>query len=62
MDAEAFLARLYADEAFRAEFVASPSTVALREGLDDAAAKSFAGMDFEGLALAAESYRRKRVV
>jgi hypothetical protein len=60
MDAETFLARLYADDAFRAAFVASPLAVARREGLPEEDAQAFAHMDFDGLALAAGSYERKR--
>ncbi|MBK8321998.1 MAG: hypothetical protein IPL06_04510 [Betaproteobacteria bacterium] len=60
MDAESFLARLYADEAFREAFTAAPLEVARREGLDEREAGEFARMDLPGLALAAESYARKR--
>jgi hypothetical protein len=60
VDAETFLARLYADAAFRAAFVASPFAVARRKGLGEEDAQAFARMDFDGLALAAGSYERKR--
>ncbi len=60
MDAEAFLARLYADESFRAAFTAAPLEVARREGLPEDEALAFSRLDFTGLALAAESYARKR--
>lgn len=60
MDAESFLARLYADDAFREAFVAAPLDVARRSGLGESDALAFARMDLDGLALAAGSYARKR--
>ena len=60
MDAESFLAKLYADDGFRAAFVTAPLEVARRAGLGEDDALAFARMDLEGLALAAGSYARKR--
>ena len=57
---EAFLARLYADEALRAAFLADPVGVARRAGVDEENAHRLEHIDREGLELAAESYSRKR--
>lgn len=57
---QAFLARLYVDDALRARFLADPSAEARRAGLDDAETAALAAIDREGLALAARSYAAKR--
>jgi hypothetical protein len=60
VDAESFLARLYADDAFREAFTAAPLDTARRAGLDESDAIAFARMDLAGLVLAAGSYAKKR--
>jgi hypothetical protein len=57
---EILLARLYTDERFRCEFLAAPRALCLRCGLDEAEAASVAAMDPADIALAAQSYERKR--
>jgi hypothetical protein len=57
---EAFVARLYSDAALRQDFIARPEAVALAAGLDAPTALRLAGTDFEGLALAADSFAHKR--
>jgi hypothetical protein len=57
---EAFLARIYVDEASRRRFLADPTGEALRFGLSPAEARQLAAIDCEGLEMAAESYERKR--
>ncbi|HEX6096482.1 MAG TPA: hypothetical protein VF432_09180 [Thermoanaerobaculia bacterium] len=60
MTLEAFLARLYVDDAFRARFLADPAGEATRAGFDAATAERLANIDRVGLQLAAESFARKR--
>jgi hypothetical protein len=57
---EAFLARLYVDADLRARFVADPRAEAMRFGLDEKTAAALARIDRDGLALAADSFARKR--
>jgi len=57
---EAFLARLYTDAALRARFLTAPGAVARDAGLDPAQVQAMEAIDRVGLALAAESYARKR--
>jgi hypothetical protein len=57
---EAFLARIYVDADARERFLADPRGEALRAGLTPVEADSIARIDREGLALAVESYARKR--
>lgn len=57
---EAFVARLYTDAALRLDFIARPEAVALAAGLDAATAARLAGIDVEGLTLAADSFAHKR--
>ena len=57
---EAFLARLYVDDAFRAAFLADPGAAAKNGGLTAAEAAALEAIDREGLALAAESFAHKR--
>lgn len=60
MTREAFLARLYTDDELRARFLADPRGTALGEGLPPEDADAAAALDREGLAVAADSFRRKR--
>lgn len=57
---EAFLARLYTDDALRRAFLRSPERVARDSGLDEAGVRAVAAIDREGLAMAASSYEKKR--
>lgn len=57
---ERFLARLYTDAALLARFLANPRAVCADAGLDDGETEALARIDRDGLALAAESYARKR--
>ena len=57
---EALLARLYTDAGLRREFVDDPAGVAHREGLDERQAQRLCAIDRVGLAMAAESFSRKR--
>ena len=57
---ETFLARLYTDTALREAFSAHPESVARAAGLDELTAKRLAGIDLQGLALAADSFAHKR--
>ena len=57
---EAFLAQLLVDADLRARFALAPATEAARAGLDDAAAGELAGLDLDGLELAAASFTHKR--
>lgn len=57
---EAFLARLYTDEALRRDFCARPAEVARQAGLDAATVDRMLAIDLDGLRLAADSYARKR--
>jgi len=57
---EAFLARLYADEATLAEFLRRPAEIARAAGLSDAEVMTLEGADHVGLVMAARSFRAKR--
>lgn len=56
---EAFLARLYADEAFRERFLAAPEAVAAAFGLSPEERAALATLDLTGLELAARVFARK---
>ncbi|MCS7079181.1 MAG: Os1348 family NHLP clan protein [Chloracidobacterium sp.] len=56
---EAFLARLYADEAFRERFLAAPEAVAATFGLTPEERAALATLDLTGLELAARIFARK---
>jgi hypothetical protein len=58
---EEFLARLYTDEPDLAAFLRSPAETAHAAGLDHAEVSALAGADHIGLAMAAASFRAKRV-
>lgn len=55
-----FLARLYVDEDLRRRFLADPRAESRRERLPDHESDALAGIDRDGLALAAASFARKR--
>jgi hypothetical protein len=57
---EAFLARLYADEAFLERFLASPQEAATEAALDEREKEAAINIDRVGLIMAARSYRAKR--
>jgi hypothetical protein len=57
---EAFLARLYTDEALRAAFLGCPEAVARGAGLAEREAAALAMIDRDGLVIAARSFRAKR--
>ena len=57
---EAVLARLYTDAGFRKQSLNAPLTAALAEGLSQTEAEALAGIDREGLELAAASFAKKR--
>ncbi len=57
---EAFLARIYVDEAARRRFLTDPRGEARAAGLDDAETAALERIDREGLALAARSFAWKR--
>jgi hypothetical protein len=57
---EAFLAKLYTDDQFRAQFLTSPRTVASRVGLSAGECEALEKIDRLGLELASASYKRKR--
>jgi hypothetical protein len=57
---EAFLARLYTEEAALAAFLANPEAAAAAAGLDAAEIAALAAIDRDGLAMAARSFRAKR--
>jgi hypothetical protein len=57
---EAFLARLYVDEALRARFARDPGGEARRFGLADEEARALAAVDLDDLARAAASFAHKR--
>ena len=57
---EAFLARLYVDPAARARFLVDRRGEALRAGLSPSEAEAVARVDADALALAADSFERKR--
>lgn len=60
MSLEAFLARLYVDDALRAAFLADPTRVLGEMHLDPALSAELLAIDRVGLELAAESFARKR--
>ena len=55
-----FLARLYTDAELRARFLARPYEEARAAGFDEERARELAKIDAEELALAAESFAKKR--
>jgi hypothetical protein len=57
---EAFLARLYTDDALRSAFLAEPGPVMQAAGLDAATQAALQAIDCDGLVLAARSYASKR--
>jgi hypothetical protein len=57
---EAYLARIYTDDAERALFLADPRGRAAAARLSPAEAEALAAIDRDGLALAADSFERKR--
>jgi len=57
---EAFLARLYSDDAFLGRFLASPYEAMAEAALDDREGSAAAQIDRTGLLLASCSYRAKR--
>ena len=57
---EAFLARLYTDEASLAAFIRAPADTARDAGLDDADVSAMVAADHIGLVMAAAGYRAKR--
>jgi hypothetical protein len=57
---EAFLARVYVDPEFRAEFLAGPRSAARRAGLGEAECDALAAIDCEGLEMAVASFASKR--
>jgi hypothetical protein len=57
---EAFLARLYTDDALRARFLAAPLAEARLAGFAPDEAQQIARIDSVGLQLAAASFTRKR--
>jgi hypothetical protein len=59
-DLEAFMARLYVDEAARARFVRDPEHEARSFGLTDVEARALQSLDLDQLALAAHSFTHKR--
>jgi hypothetical protein len=56
---EAFLARLYADEAFREQFLAAPENTARAFGLSPEEGAALAAIDLTGLELAARVFAKK---
>lgn len=57
---EAFLARLYTDEAAREDFLAAPEDAARQAGLAAESVRALARIDRDGLRLAAASLAHKR--
>jgi uncharacterized protein len=57
---EAFLARLYTDEAALADFLAAPAASAGAAGLDAEEIAALSAIDRDGLVMAARSFRAKR--
>jgi len=57
---EEILARLYCDDAFRAQFLRDPSAVLATIALSAAECTALRDIDRVGLQLAAESYAAKR--
>jgi len=60
VELEALLARIYVDDAIRAEFLKAPERFALRNGLSIGDAHALACIDRVGLAMAARSFAHKR--
>jgi hypothetical protein len=54
------MARIYVDEALRANFLAAPTEFAARHSLSSADAEALVFLDRTGLAMAARSFARKR--
>ncbi len=59
---ETYLARIYTDREERARFLADPRAHAASMGLSPAECDALAAIDRDGLALAAESFERKREI
>ena len=57
---EAFLARLYTDEALLAAFLKSPDATARAAGLDGETVAALRSVEPDGLVMAARSFRAKR--
>jgi hypothetical protein len=57
---EAFLARLYTEDAMLAGFLADPSPILARSGLSETERAVLREIDRSGLVLAARSFRAKR--
>jgi hypothetical protein len=57
---EAFLARLYVDRSFRAQFLEDAEGAARRAGFSASECVALARIDRPGLLLAAESFEHKR--
>ena len=57
---EAFLARLYTDEALRSRFLDDPEALARAEGMAEQEASALAAIDRTGLQMAATSFTHKR--
>ena len=57
---EAFLARLYSDQALLAVFLRQPEAVAREAGLTDSDVAALIAIDRDGLVMAAHSCRIKR--
>ena len=58
---EAFLARLYTDEAFRNGFLENPEETGRSFGLNEVEIAELECLDLTGLELAADSFSRKRL-
>ncbi len=56
---EAFLARLYADEAFREQFLSAPENTAHAFGLSPEECAALTAIDLTGLELAARVFAKK---
>lgn len=59
---EAFLAKLYVDDLFRAAFLKDPLATARQAGLSGRECEALAAIDREGLEMASSSLLRKRQV
>jgi hypothetical protein len=57
---EAFLARLYVDDAARASFKCNPRVEAEKAGLSDEQCAALENLDWIGLEMAARSFAKKR--
>jgi hypothetical protein len=57
---EAFLARLYTDDALLAAFLQAPEPTARSAGLSESEAAALFDIDRDGLLMAARSFRAKR--